>query len=256
MAKKTSAKSKGYRKTVEKKPYLTKKEIIISVCIVAALILAFVLINVLYDDGSLKVKDGVAQTSENSLLLNTGSGRAPVYYKLGQLDNIEGYTLDSHPYGSDDNVKEYIYSPEGESDIDLISVNTYPYDASVFASAAEQTYANDPTMASSMLQTIEDDGHTVSYMTFRVLEQESTAEDAEAAAETTAEETTSEETTEAAAEEPVYVQALHAYVGVNTDQCIYILIRNDVESPDQYADDSVLVDALNQVLSALSYETK
>ena len=37
---------------------------------------------------------------------------------------------------------------------------------------------------------------------------------------------------ETAAEEVTYVQALHAYVSVNTDQCVYILIRNDVESPD------------------------
>ena len=57
-------------------------------------------------------------------------------------------------------------------------------------------------------------------------------------------------------EEATYVQALHAYVSVNTDQCIYILVRNDVDSPDQYVEDSVLEDALNQVLASLSYETK
>ena len=66
MAKKTSAKSQGYRKTVQKKPYLTKKEIIITVSIIAALILAFVLFNIFYDDGSLKVKDGVVQTRKQS----------------------------------------------------------------------------------------------------------------------------------------------------------------------------------------------
>lgn len=251
MAKKTSAKSKGYRKTVEKKPYITKKEIIITVSIVAALILAFVLFNIFYDDGSLKVKNGVAQTSENSLLLNTGSGRQPVYYKLGQLAEIDGYTLNSHSQNADENVKEYIYYPEGESDIDLISVNTYAYDASVFSSAAEMTYANDPSMASTSLKTIEDDGHSVSYLTFSVLEQEAAAEET---TEETAAETTEEATEET--EAPVYVQALHAYVSVNTDQCIYILIRNDVETPDQYVEDAVLEDALNQVLAALSYETK
>lgn len=246
MAKNTSAKSKGYRKTVQKKPYLTKKEIIITVSIIAALILAFVLFNIFYDDGSLKVKDGVVQTSENSLILNTGSAKHPMYYKIGQLNDIDGYTLDSHAHGSDENVKEYVYYPEGESDIDLISVNTYAYDASVFSSSAEQLYASDPTMESTALQTIEDDGHSVSYLTFSVLEQEP----AEEASEPT------EETTEVIPEEATYVQALHAYVSVNTDQCIYILVRNDVDSPDQYVEDSVLEDALNQVLASLSYETK
>lgn len=248
MAKKTSAKSKGYRKTVEKKPYLTKKEITITACIAAALILIVVLFNIFYDDGSLKVKDGVVQTSENSLILNTGSAKYPTYYKIGQLADIEGYTLHSNVNGTDENVLEYVYYPDGESDIDLISVNTYAYDASVFSSVAEQTYANDSTMTSTALQTIEDDGHSVSYLTFSVLEQEPAEETTEEAA---------EETTQAAAEEEViYVQALHAYVSVNTDQCIYILIRNDVESPDQYVDASVLEEALNQVLASLSYETK
>ena len=245
MAKKTSARSKGYRKTVEKKPYLTKKEIIITACVAAAVILAFVLCNALYDDGSLKVKNGELQVSENSLILNTGSSKYPVYYKIGQIAEIDGYTLDAHPQGTDPYDMEYVFYPEGESDIDLISVNTYAYDASVFTQSAEITYANDPTMETSALQTIEDDGHAVSYLTFRVLEQEEAAE-------------TSEETTDetAAEEEVTYVQALHAYVNVNTDQCVYILVRNDVETPDQYVDDAVLVEALNQVLASVSYETE
>ena len=246
MAKKTSSKSKGYRKTIAKKPYLTKKEIIITVCIAAALILAFVLFNLLYDDSSLKIRNGKLQVSENSLILNTGSAKHPAYYKIGQIADIEGYTLNSHSQGTDEHDLEYVYYPEGESDIDLISVNTYAYDASVFSSSAEITYASDPAMESSALKTIEDDGHSVSYLTFRVLEQEETA----------SEENTEETTEETAAEEVTYVQALHAYVSVNTDQCVYILIRNDVESPDQYVEDSVLEDALSQVLAVLSYETK
>ena len=247
MAKKTSAKSKGYRKTVQKKPYLTKKEIIITACIAAALILAFILFNTFYDNGSLKVKNGVVQTSENSLVLNTGSHQYPIYYKIGQLSDIEGYTLESHGNGSDANVKEYVYYPEGESAIDLISVNTYAYDASVFTSVAEQTYAGDSTMETSALKTIEDDGRAVSYLTFRVLEQET----AEETTETT--EAAAEETAETAAEEVSYGQALHAYVSTNTDQCIYILVRNNTESPAEYVDDSVLEEALNQVLASLSY---
>ena len=59
---KTSARSKGYRKTVQKKPFLTKKEIIALVAIVAVIALAILLFNLLYDDGSLDVVDGVVQT--------------------------------------------------------------------------------------------------------------------------------------------------------------------------------------------------
>ena len=68
---KTSARSKGYRKTVQKKPFLTKKEIIALVAIVAVIALAILLFNLLYDDGSLDVVDGVVQTEnfDNSVIV-------------------------------------------------------------------------------------------------------------------------------------------------------------------------------------------
>lgn len=244
MAKKSSAKSKGYRKTVQKKPYLTKKEIIITACIAAALILALVLFNAFYDDGSLKVRKGQVQVSENSLVLNAGSSKYPAYYKVGQLADIDGYSLTSRTNSTDANVREYIYYPEGESAIDLISINTYSYDASVFTSVANQTYAGDSTKSVSELKTIDDDGHAVSYLTVSVLEAEEATQTSEEI---------SEESIAAVTE---YGQSLHAYVNVNTDQTIYILVRNEAESPEEYVEISVLEDALHQVLSVLSYETK
>jgi hypothetical protein len=56
--------------------------------------------------------------------------------------------------------------------------------------------------------------------------------------------------------ETALVQALHGYVDAGENRMIYILIRNDAESVEEYTDDSVLVEALNQTLAALSYETK
>ena len=84
---------------------LSKKEIIWTCAIVVVLILVVVLFNVFYDDGSLKIVDGVAQTSgANSLILNTGSAAKPHYYKLGQLAEVDGYTLSAEPVASDENV--------------------------------------------------------------------------------------------------------------------------------------------------------
>ena len=59
MAKK-SAMSKGYRKTVKKKPFLSKKEIIELIVIVAVILLGIVLFNIFYDDGFIK-EDAVQQ---------------------------------------------------------------------------------------------------------------------------------------------------------------------------------------------------
>ena len=86
---KKSIRSKGYRKSA-KKPYLSKRDILIVVGVIAVIVIGIVLFNLLYDDGSLDVVDGVAQVQgENSLLINAGSANNPRYYKLGQLADIE-----------------------------------------------------------------------------------------------------------------------------------------------------------------------
>ena len=62
---KTSARSKGYRKTPhlgeKQEPFLSKKEIFALVAVVVLIALAIILFNLLYDDGSLDVVDGVVQ---------------------------------------------------------------------------------------------------------------------------------------------------------------------------------------------------
>ena len=66
--------------------------------VIAVIVIGIVLFNLLYDDGSLDVVDGVAQVQgENSLLINAGSANNPRYFKLGQLADIEGYALESAP---------------------------------------------------------------------------------------------------------------------------------------------------------------
>ena len=51
------------------------------------------------------------------------------------------------------------------------------------------------------------------------------------------------------------MQSLSAYVSVG-DRCINIIVRNEAETEEGFVDDSELTDALDQVLAALSYETK
>lgn len=262
MAKK-SAKSKGYRKSAPKKQYISKKELTITIAVIAAVALAFALFILLYDDGALQLADGKVQVEgENSLIVNTGTGYEPRYFKIGQLTEIEGYTLASAPMGADENVPEYTYTPDADSPIDSITVNSYSLDAETYASSAAYSYSSDPDMESSGVQTLEDDGHTVRYLTFRHTPVEETNPDniVNEAIDELLEDASDEEaaTLEEMAEEtePVLVQALHCYVDAGEDRLVYMLIRNDVESVDEYVDDSILVDAMNQVLAALSYETK
>ena len=91
MAKK-SAKSKGYRKTITKKPYLGKKDII-WLCVIVALLAVGAFFLFRYDDGALKVQDGAVLADGDNWLIADGSnvrGRSR-YYKLGEIGELEGY---------------------------------------------------------------------------------------------------------------------------------------------------------------------
>ena len=114
---KTSARSKGYRKTVQKKPFLTKKEIIALVVIVAVIALAVILFNLLYDDGSLDVVDGVVQTEnlENSLIATDVVGDETKYFKVGEAGEIAGYTRERVENSADANLATFDYYPEDET---------------------------------------------------------------------------------------------------------------------------------------------
>ena len=123
---KTSARSKGYRKTVQKKPFLTKKEIIALVAIVAAIALAILLFNLLYDDGSLDMVDGVVQTEnfENSVIAQARIGDETKYFKVAEIGEIEGYTREREENSADANRATFVFTPEDEtSPIDYIRVS-------------------------------------------------------------------------------------------------------------------------------------
>ena len=123
---KTSARSKGYRKTVQKKPFLTKKEIIALVAIVAAIALAILLFNLLYDDGSLDMVDGVVQTEnfENSVIAQARIGDETKYFKVAEVGELEGYTREREENSADANLATFVYTPEDEtSPIDYIRVS-------------------------------------------------------------------------------------------------------------------------------------
>lgn len=183
MAKK-SARSKGYRKSV-KKPYLSKRDILILAGVLAAIVVAVVLFNLLYDDGSLDVVDGVAQVQgENSLLVNAGTANSPRYYKLGQLASVEGYALESAPAGVDENVREFTYVPEGESPYDEITVNATVNDADILSAATLAAYSSAEDTVCSERQSLDWDGREVLYFTYQreyAEESEDSAADAEAA---------------------------------------------------------------------------
>lgn len=123
---KNSAKSKGYRKQVEKKPYLSKREIALLCVIIAAVaVAAFFLFR--YDDGALKVREGSVMTDgDNWLIVNGSNARGGVrYYKVGEIGEVEGYARTAQSLSTDDNIPEYLFSPAAEGNqVESITVTT------------------------------------------------------------------------------------------------------------------------------------
>lgn len=180
---KKSIRSKGYRKSA-KKPYLSKRDILIVVGVIAVIVIGIVLFNLLYDDGSLDVVDGVAQVQgENSLLINAGSANNPRYYKLGQLADIEGYALESAPAGVDENVREFTYVPEGDSPYDEITVNANANAADILCAATLAAYSSAENTVCSEQMSMDLDGREVLYFTYQREYADETADGSETAAE-------------------------------------------------------------------------
>ncbi len=251
MAKK-SAKSKGYIRTKAKKPYLSKKEAIILAVSLGVILIALIAALIPKSDGSMKTKGGKLDVSEDSLILNAGTGYNPRYYKLGEIGEIEGYTRTAEAMDENGNVRKFIYTPAAESPIDSITVRTLALDAKTYAANSEESYTLDPDMVCDGLMDTQDDGHAVQYLTFRHVPSNNPPQ--YSLDEYIAEEMLNQDGEEIAEPEPVLVQALHGYVDAGENRMIYILIRNDVETIEEYVDDAIFSDALNQVLSAISYQ--
>ena len=124
MAKKSAA-SKGYRKSVKKKPFLTKKEIIALIAIVVAIIAAVVLFNVFYGRGYLKLKD-VQPDDVVSMVARDMKNR---YVKVADAGQLEGFTR-SDPSRETSALGDFYYRPDEPTDnIDYISLSGTYLDA-------------------------------------------------------------------------------------------------------------------------------
>lgn len=118
MAKK-SAKSKGYRKTIKKKPFLTKKEIIELIVILAVIVVGVLLFNLLYDDGFIKE----SKVQNGDVVAYASAELRDRYKKVADIGEIEGFTLADR--GEDASpISAYVFTPDAEvNNIDSISVN-------------------------------------------------------------------------------------------------------------------------------------
>lgn len=270
MAKK-SAKSKGYRRSVEKKPYLSRKDIII-LCVVLAVLAVGAILLFTYDDGALKVKDGkIVDPGENWLIVNGNTKGGRRYFKLGEVGDIPGYTMAREPFMSDDNLIQFNYTPEAEdSAVTGITISASAYDPARLADGNAQMVASVKGSAVSDVATdcAGDVEYTYYTYTHEYYADETPAEEASDEQATTeeapAEETATEEpaAVEASAEEKAeddapnhFDQALNAYVPAANDRSIVIAISARADSADSYLTEDQLKETLAQAVAAVTLES-
>ena len=281
MAKK-SAKSKGYRKQVEKKPYLSRRDIVI-LCVILAIVAVGAILLFTYDDGALKVKDGkIVDAGENWLIVN-GNARGRRYFKLGEIGDIDGYTRENRPFVSDENLNQFVFTPEGESAILDISVSASAYDPARLAegnmkmvSSVKDTRVSDIATAAAgdseytwysySREYYAAEGDTAAEPAEETPAGETAEEPAEgdAAAETAAEtaeeapaEETAGETSEEASEAPNHFeQALNAYVPAPRNGSFVIAVTAEAPDADSYLTDDQLLEAVEQAIAAITPESE
>ena len=270
---KKSAKSKGYRKAVEKKPYLSRKDIII-LCVVLAVLAVGAILLFTYDDGALKVKDGkIVDPGENWLIVNGNTKGGRRYFKLGEVGDIPGYTLSPEPFVSDDNLTQFKYTPEAEdSAVTGIVISASAYDPERLSEGNARMVAGVKGTAVSDIAT--DRAGDVEYTYYTYTQAYTAEEEADAAEEAPAEESAEAEApaedaeAEAPAEEAPagekvgdeapnrFEQALNAYVPAPNNGSIVIVISAKADSADGYRPEDQLKETLGQAITAVTLESK
>lgn len=242
MAKK-SAMSKGYRKTAKKKPFLTKKEIIALVVIVAAILLGILLFNLFYDDGFMDA----GEVQQGDIVSYASSDLRDRYAKIGEIGAIEGFTLEERTEDASP-IETYTFNPDAETG-DNVSYVTV---SGSFVNAATLAATNISYMDSALgynteihETTIQDHPAYVFGYTYSEYVED------EAAAEAAAETEPAAETEEEPADNK-FSQNLSAYVEVDDSHtlCLHVYLTGSDDS--FYIPDDQIVDYIQKYTTAFN----
>lgn len=268
MAKK-SAKSKGFRKQNAKKPYLSKRDIVLLCVLVAAVAVgAFFLFR--YDDGALKVQDGkVVADGDNWLIVNGAGTRGGTrYFKLGEMGEIDGYAREATSLSTDANIPQYVFTPEAEdAAIDTISITSSHNEAAPLAKYGVSMLAELKGNEVGELQSAELSGRDTQYFFYTTspVETDAAEETTEAESEEAPEaeaETATEAEPEADAENNAdaeeaakpYHKSLNGYIDAAHGGCVVIHIESGADDPEAFPADEDMIAALEQAVASVTLE--
>ena len=270
MAKK-SAMSKGYRKSQQKKPFLTKKEIIALIIIVVVVIAAFLVINNL-PDGFI----GDSAVQEGDILAYGTTKTRDRYVKLGTINELEGFTR-TDTKAETTAMVSYTYKADDEtSPINYVSVSGSPLQAESLTQSSMLQLPSYGYTVGEMHET-EVQGYKAYVYSSTIAYYQEPEQTADAAAEATAEpaadepaadeavtepatdEAATEPTAEPAAEEPAadpenntFVQDITMYVDCENDHTLALHVTLKGADESVYVAEDALTDYLKPFTEAFT----
>ena len=231
MAKKSAA-SKGYRKTIKKKPFLTKNELIALIAIVAVIIVGLVAFNLFYDDGYLEAKD----VQPNDVVASVSSDVRNRYRKVADASEVDGYTRTSE-YRDTNPASEFTYTPDEPADnINYLTVGASFLEAGSLSNSSMgtlQSFNADNSFAISERTEATVQGHDAYIYSY-------TVDYYQAPEGETAEETEDEETPES----NTFGQTINMYVHVDDNRTVCFRVYLTGEDDSFYLGDEDAVDCI------------
>ena len=271
MAKK-SAKSKGFRRQTQKKPYLSTKEVA-AVCVIAILLAVGAFFLFRYDDGALKVQDGAVVTDGDNWLIADGSnvrGRAR-YFRLGEIGEIEGYSREKGALTGDANIPEYVFRPSEEDIGDVtVTVTCGHGSADAMAKYAHSTLEGIEITTAGEIQSAEMAGQPVTYYSYATDYTASDAGAGDAAQDETPEagagDAAQDETPEAGAGDAAQSEApqneagcsrsIAGYIDAAHECCVIVNVVSRGDSADDCLPDEALTALLEKAAGAVALDKK
>ena len=282
---KNSAKSKGYRKTHSKRPYLSRREII-ALCLILAVVAVAAILLFSYDDGALKTKDGaIVDAGENWLIVNgSRSSGTRRYFKLGEAGDVNGYDRETVPLATDANINTFVYTPQDEdSPVSSVSLSPSARDSASLAENYAAMYAVVDGFEISEISTAVSGDIEYRYYLSRYAyyaedgEDEASGTGEEAAEEednppaeeeAPAEEDAAAEADEAPAEEEApteedaektpnhFTQSIAAFIDGSEIGAVMMTAGVNVDSEEDYLDENALKAIIEPFIGSVSFEKK
>lgn len=219
----------GYRKP-KKKKYFSKKDIISGIVILAVIAAAVaVLAVVISRDDFIRTVDGKLDMEPNWLVANYSNGSSTMYYKIGEVADIDGYTL------SESSAQSAVKTFTPDSEDVLIKGCYFGSLASDYATAVDSMAKFYTDITGPVDITCA--GRNAKYITsFSPAE---TAETDETAVETEETENKSVDKMADLNSDDEDIWVMITYIDYDDDHCVYIQLNSDHELTQEEAEEQL-----------------